>query len=154
MKLFVRFLIIVIFGAGLIWLFLLMTGTPKALSSMEQRVISADSGTFAVVVAKTGEEQEKGLGGIDSIPANFGMLFSFDHNAKWGIWMKDMHFPIDIIWIRGDGTIDTIKENIEPSTYPSVFTPVGYVPYVLELPASSARKYGLSVGEKFSLGQK
>ncbi len=64
-------------------------------------------------VADTAEERRQGLSGKDSLSANSGMLFVFDGKTKNPFWMKDMNFPIDIIWID-EGKIVGIEKNAQP----------------------------------------
>ncbi len=63
--------------------------------------------------AKTEAERNKGLGGRDSIGVNEGMYFIFDTPGLYGFWMKDMRFPIDLVWISG-GKIVGFEENMQP----------------------------------------
>src|SRR4051812_34888171 len=55
---------------------------------------------FNLLVAKSETERQKGLSGRKSLSQNQGMIFIFDHPDKYGFWMKDMLFPIDIIYIN------------------------------------------------------
>ena len=61
-------------------------------------------------------------------------------------WMKNMNFPIDIIWIDENGNIVYRVINADPSSYPKTFTPSASARYVLEIPAYTADDYGFLVG--------
>ena len=102
-------------------------------------------------VAVTGLQQQRGLSGRKNIPANYGMLFVFPKDDLHGIWMKDMLTPIDIIWLSDTGTILSINELVEPSTYPFVFYPNVPARYVLEMRAGQSNARGWKVGTKVSL---
>lgn len=105
-------------------------------------------GTATVVeVARTGEEQQKGLSGRPSLPEGKGMLFIFSHPDRYGFWMPDMHFAIDIIWIGPDWHIVDISPDVIPESYPNVFTPSIPARYVLEVPAGTASRYGWKTGD-------
>lgn len=123
---------------------------PEKLKSFDQGMVKWDSHEVVVAVARTKSEQETGLGEIDFLPESYGMLFVFEKQALWGIWMKDMTIPIDIIWIREDGTVVTVRRNISPDTYPVSFTPTEPALYVLELASGVADKTNLKAGDKVS----
>ena len=73
--------------------------------------------TFVVEVAQTEKERIQGLSGRNEMP-NDGMFFIFDKDGRHGIWMKDMQFPIDILWLGSDFAVVDFKENVLPNTYP------------------------------------
>ena len=100
-----------------------------------------------VDLALTPVEQEQGLSGRQSLAENEGMLFVFDHSSNWGIWMKDMNFPIDVLWISGDLKVSDIVENMLPSSYPYVYTSHIPTQYVLEVPAGTVKRSGIAVGQ-------
>ena len=99
-----------------------------------------------VDIADTLAERTKGLSGRDMLPANAGLLFVFDINDKHAIWMKDMKFPIDIIWIDERFIITDIVENVSPSSFPEIFEPKNSARYVLETNAGFTRKNGINIG--------
>lgn len=96
-------------------------------------------------VANTDALRVKGLSGVDKLKSNEGMLFIFPKEGNYGFWMKDMNFPIDIIWIDRDLKVAGVAKNVLPSTYPQAFYPPTPVPYVLELPAGTFDANGLKV---------
>lgn len=91
--------------------------------------------------------QTRGLGGRKSLPVNEGMLFVFAHPGQQCFWMKDMHFPLDIIWLNGSKQVVFIKSNLSPKTYPETFCPPNSAQYVIELNAGQAQKARLHTGE-------
>lgn len=97
-------------------------------------------------IATTTQKQKEGLSGRHIINNNYGMLFVFPQDGSYGIWMKDMNVPIDIIWLSDNGTIVSIKNAIATSTYPNVFYPPTKVRYVLETRSGFARSRSWSVG--------
>jgi uncharacterized membrane protein (UPF0127 family) len=88
-----------------------------------------------VSVADTSEEQEQGLSGTLFLPPNTGKLFVFNTDDRYGFWMKDMRYPIDIIWIDKDMRIVDITHDIASDSYPKIFYPSVPVRYVLEVNA-------------------
>ncbi len=102
-----------------------------------------------VEVADTQSERVQGLSGHAPLKEGEGMLFVFEEEGNWGIWMKDMQFSLDIIWAASDGTIITIASNVSPDTYPQVFYPAEpRATYVLEVPAGFAGRRGIAEGAK------
>jgi len=92
-------------------------------------------------------EQQKGLSIFDTLPPATGMFFIFDKDDQYGIWMKDMKFAIDIIWIDSEGRIVDIVENATPESYPKIFTSKKPAPYVLEVASGFVRQRGISTGD-------
>lgn len=96
-------------------------------------VITVQGSPVSVMIADTEKERAKGLAGKNALPSRQGMLFIFDKDDRWGIWMKDMRFAIDIIWIDADGNIIDIAQHATPESYPHVFVPEKPARYVLEV---------------------
>jgi uncharacterized membrane protein (UPF0127 family) len=104
-----------------------------------------------VEIADTKESREKGLSGRAKLDSVNGLLFVFDATDYHGIWMKDMRFPIDIIWISEDLTVIAIEEGVSPETYPKTFRPPLPVRYVVETNVHYADTFGIGVGQKVVL---
>lgn len=105
--------------------------------------------SIRVDVAETPAARTQGLSGRTDLKEGEGMLFVFEQEGSWGIWMKDMHFALDIIWAASDGTILTIARNVGPETYPEAFFPIEpRAKYVLEVPAGFAEAKGIAEGAK------
>ncbi len=95
-----------------------------------------------------------GLSGRDSIGSADGMLFVFDEPKLPAFWMKDMRFPLDIIWIAG-GRVSDIDENVTvPSGSASDDELPRYIPdtaidRVLEVEAGFVKKNSIRIGDEF-----
>ncbi len=98
-------------------------------------------------LADTPEEREQGLSGRTSLEPGYGMLFVFEDEDAYGFWMKDMHIPIDILWLSDTGVILGIEHSVSPDTYPAVFYPPQPVMLVLEVAAGTARANGWDTGD-------
>lgn len=108
--------------------------------------------TLAIEVANTKEELEMGLSGRTSIGEKEGMLFIFPKMGQYQFWMKDMLFPLDIVWISDEGRVVSITENALPESYPKkIFKNDAFAKYVLEMKAGTSRKYGLYLGTSVGL---
>lgn len=114
-------------------------------------VISVGGTPVTVFIADTEEERGRGLSGREALPPTQGMLFIFQEDAPYRIWMKDMLFPIDILWIDSGGVIVEIKRDVSPSTYPDTFGPPVPVRYILEVPAGFSEQYNVEIGTKVEL---
>lgn len=103
-------------------------------------------------VADNDQERTLGLSRMRSLPKDQGMLFIFDQPGMYSFWMKDMHFPLDIIWLKKESDqeyrIVSVQENITPDTYPQTFSSQEYVDAVLEINKGSASVYNLVSGKK------
>ena len=107
---------------------------------------------FTVEMARTKEEQARGLMFRTDIPENGGMLFA-PHPPEGGppreanFWMKNTPSPLDIVFIRADGTIARIAENAVPQSETPI--PSGEpVAAVLELRGGRALDLGISEGDR------
>ena len=93
------------------------------LFSNDKTIIQINDISIQVEVSDTQNERTKGLSGKENLGNREGMLFVFDNEDLHGIWMKDMNFPIDILWINEDYEIVDIKENAKPESFPEIFYP-------------------------------
>lgn len=104
--------------------------------------------TLKVDLALTSEAKEKGLSGKEKLKEDESMLFVFNHTGQYSFWMKDMNFPIDIIWIDENFRVVYIKENAQPESYPEAFVSNKGARYVLEVFSSFSEKNNLKEGDK------
>ncbi len=123
------------------------------ISSKEHEVVSATLGDAALnlMISDTEEKRERGLGGRGGISYKQGMIFMFPYPGKHGIWMKDMIFPIDILWFDENMQVIYMEENIEPNTFPQVFNPPTIASYVVEVRAGFIEKYKIKIGSTLVL---
>lgn len=108
---------------------------------------------ISVEVADTPASRELGLSGRKGIDKDNGMLFVFEKSGRLGFWMKDMEFPIDIVWINEDGVVVHAEREVGPDTYfnynpPKTFVNGPEALYVLELASGESEKLGLYLGTK------
>ena len=114
-----------------------------------------------VELAVTEAEQELGLSGRSGLKEDEGMLFIFEQAGAHGFWMKDMNFPIDIIWLnpaRNDFSIADaggenmkvvyIKKDARPESYPEIYSSDKDSKYVLEVASGFSDKNGLKIGDE------
>lgn len=95
------------------------------------------------------KDKEKGLSGSKFLPSNQGVLFVYDTSGNWKIWMKDMNFSIDVIWLDDTARVVGIKEGLSPESYPEIFQIEQNSKYILELNSGAVKKYGIKMGDIF-----
>jgi uncharacterized protein len=111
-----------------------------------------------VDLAITSDQQEKGLSIKNNLSNNEGMLFPFSAPGDYSFWMKDMKFPLDIIWIDSNSKIVHIEKNLQPCVF-ILFCPTYSPPansntkYVLEVNANYTTKNNINVGDKVSFNK-
>lgn len=106
------------------------------------------SKTLQLEVVSTDELRAKGLSGREYLSANQAMWFEFNNSDVHCFWMKDMNFPIDIIWLNDQRKVVQIKENAQPSSYPESFCPNEPSKYVLEVSAGLAKQENIAIGSQ------
>ncbi len=105
---------------------------------------------ISVEVADTVEKRSLGLGKRSGLENGWGMLFVFEKRKQHGFWMKDMEFPLDIIWLDNH-RIAYILRNVQPAksgVIPLVMTPPVAGNFVLEIDAGRADELKLQVGQR------
>ena len=112
------------------------------------KYVNINEAQIRVDLSLTDSEQDRGLGGRNVLKDGEGMLFIFDHEARHAFWMKDMFFPIDIVWMSEDLRIVYIKKDARPESYPESFAPDQSAMYVLEIPAGFSEKNNFKVGDR------
>jgi uncharacterized membrane protein (UPF0127 family) len=102
---------------------------------------------FAVELATNDDERSRGLMFRKELPEGRGMLFDFEHEAPVAFWMHNTYIPLDMIFIRSDGSILRIAENTEPMS-DRLIPSGGAVRAVLEVIGGTARKFGIAPGDR------
>ena len=106
---------------------------------------------FKAFVADSLLKQAIGLMYRKSIGSNEGMLFLFGRPSYYGIWMHNMHFSIDIIWLDEGKRIVDIVENATPCRSIigcKVYKPKKPSAAVLEVASGIVRRLGMKVGDR------
>lgn len=115
-------------------------------------MVQLGSSFFHLWLADDEQQRIQGLSGVTELKENGGLLMDFKDDGKWGIWMKDMPVPLDIIWLDKGGTVVHIEEAVDPSVGTSqVFTPRKLSRYVIEVPAGNVKASGIQVNQAVQL---
>jgi uncharacterized membrane protein (UPF0127 family) len=101
---------------------------------------------FAVEVAETGAERSRGLMCRLGLPPMAGMLFDFGEERAVTMWMKNTLIPLDMLFIRADGTVRHIARNARPYSLTAIPS-TGPVRFVLELARGTATRLGMAPGD-------
>lgn len=144
---------------GILALVFLMYAAPRFLWSRRSAALAPgdvqiSGALFHTEVVSDQESRERGLSGRAGLPENGGMLFLFPEAGSYSFWMKDMRFPIDIVWIAS-GTVVFIAERVPPprtlEESPAVVTPTSAADMVLEVQSGSVHRFGIVVGSSVTI---
>jgi uncharacterized membrane protein (UPF0127 family) len=123
---------------------------PPARGAEQQTLeIASKTGVhvFAVELAVTDEERQKGLMFRRSLPESYGMLFDFKRDQEVQMWMHNTYVSLDMIFIERDGRIRRIAESTETES-DRIIPSGGPVRAVLEVAAGTAKKLGIEPGDR------
>jgi hypothetical protein len=128
---------------------LLVAVGPARTADQHTLEIASKTGVhiFAVEIADTDAQREKGLMFRKNLPDGQGMLFDFKREQDVSFWMQNTYIPLDMIFIRGDGSVLRIVENAEPLST-RIIPSGGPVLAVLEVIGGTARKLGIAAGDR------
>ena len=123
-----------------------------ATESPSGPVVTLGGVPFRVELAITSQQRIQGLSGHPPLAPDEGMLFVFEQAQKPTFWMKEMLFPLDMIWIDAECTVAHITRDA-PSPVPDQslsdlprYGPPVPVLYVLEINAGEAEAAAVTVG--------
>ena len=102
-----------------------------------------------VEIVDRAKTREKGLSGRQNLDQNQGMLFIFQAYSRHVFWMKDMNFPLDMIWLR-DGEVIGFEQNLPPGgPGPKIsYRPSEDINQVLEVPARFVAQNNIKIGDR------
>ena len=123
-------------------------GLPTTQVTVGERAIGVE-------VAATPATRQHGLSDRASLPSDAGMLFDLGQTQVATFWMKDMHFPLDMVWIDENHTVAGVAENVQPQpgaadSQLTLYHSTSPVRYVLELNAGAAARLGFTTGAQVS----
>lgn len=137
----------VLAGFVLLLVTLLLTQVVSAYFSPPKATLHLGDGKFSATIADTEATRIKGLSGTLHLPADHAMVFVFDGDARHGIWMKDMRYAIDIVWLNDAKQVVDFVMHVPADSYPKVFTPKDNARYVVELKSGTVEKKNIRVGQ-------
>lgn len=156
----VVFLLVLAAVAGVAWTFLRDNAdvVSQAVDGEAQPrlpigMLSVNGESFVVELARSEDEQRRGLSFRPPLAPDEGMLFVYDVAQPQRFWMFGMTFPLDIIFIR-DTLVVHVEQNVPPPsgiTPPAVISSPTFADMVLELPAGTAARIGIIAGTDVSV---
>ena len=111
--------------------------------------IQIGSETITAEIADTAFAQKRGLMYRENLEENQGMLFPFEKADYHAIWMKNMQFSLDILWIK-DERVVYLREFVTLDNGEKIYTPPMKVDQVLEIPAGWMEKHNYGLGVEVS----
>lgn len=132
-------------------------GGPAAHTRTPLRLVdaSAPQAALRLAVAADATAREQGLMCVLQLRPQRGMIFVFPGDNDWEFWMKNTLVPLDMVWLRADGTVTTVAADVPASTRSTADAAVarrrGRGTYVVELRAGEAAADGLAVGTRLAL---
>lgn len=130
---------------------LLLVAAALAVADPDARVaIETAAGVaqyFDVEIADSEAERARGLMHRVRLDPRAGMLFDFGREQRVTMWMLDTLIPLDMLFIRGDGTIESIAERTEPRSLARIPSR-GRVRAVLELAGGTAEALDIRPGDR------
>lgn len=115
-----------------------------------KKLVIADQ-IIKIKIADSNEERIKGLSNTEKLDEDSGLWFIFDKEDYYGIWMNDMNYSIDVIWVDKNRRVVHFEQNLSPETYPKVFKPKNKALYILEINAGLIKKSGIKIGDEINI---
>jgi len=134
-------------------LFSVLAYSPAFSAEAEREALAIETAggvrNFMVEIADDDRERALGLMFRRSMPEDEGMLFDFLQEERASFWMRNTYIPLDMLFIKADGTIESIAARTTPLSERSVRSK-GQVRYVLEINGGLSSKLGIEPGDKVS----
>jgi len=124
------------------------------LAQYRNLTVTIDRYNISAFVADTDDKRSKGLSGVENMFENQGMLFIFNYPSKQGFWMKEMMFPLDIIWLDSNNSVIHIEKKLQPCTSVllcTVYSPSRDAKYVLETISGFTDLHSVNEGDKIKI---
>ena len=115
------------------------TAAVQSSPGIEGPVVRVGKAAFPVELALTAEQRSQGLSSRETLPSGTGMLFVYQQERQYRFWMKEMRFPLDMVWVGADCTVvdltlgAPIPEPDQTLEQLPRFSPVRPAQYVLEI---------------------
>jgi len=134
-------------------LFLVSTGSYGNATVTAVDANGTDLATVDVRIADTENKQRVGLSRTESLGPGEGMLFVFAGEDQRTFHMQGMAFPLDMVFVAGNGTVTAIRHAPVPADAAGSGTRYysGYGQYVLEVTRGWANRTGVEVGDRIAI---
>lgn len=135
----------------------LMTNVPmetnQPLEAGSKPMVLIGEASFIVELADTQDKRTQGLSGREYLDQGAGMIFLYEEVGRLAFWMKDMYFPLDMLWIGGDCRVADISAQVQPPEPDQsnrelhLISPNQPALHVLEINGGEAADAGISIGD-------
>ncbi|GGJ03613.1 DUF192 domain-containing protein [Halopseudomonas pertucinogena] len=108
---------------------------------------------FELELVREPEDRRKGLMGREQLAPDTGMLFDFPAGTTPSIWMRNMHIPLDLLFVDGLGTLVDVFTEVPPCTGQpcEIYQASQPLRFVIEVPAGTVQRLGLAPGDRIDL---
>ena len=120
---------------------------PGGVGTYQTARLKLGDKTIYMDIADNPDKMHLGLGGRRSLAADRGMIFIYGDSGQRCFWMKDMEFPIDILWLDAQKKVGHIEKSLDPDTYPQSYCPDVATRYVVELQSGVSQAAGIKSGD-------
>ncbi len=127
-----------------------MTGEPSSETAIASFVTPRGTFSYHLEIADSPPEQQRGLMFRETMAPDFGMIFVFGEDRQRTFWMRNTLIPLDMVFVRADGVVDSVQPMATPRTddpRPSD----GPARYVIELVGGEAARVGIGPGVRVEL---
>ncbi|UJJ33209.1 DUF192 domain-containing protein [Halopseudomonas maritima] len=114
----------------------------------DSRTLILGSEAFELTYVADPDSRRQGLMGVTELPFGSGMLFDFPAGTRPAIWMRNMQISLDLVFVDNRGQIRQVFADVPPcAELPcALYQADAPLRWVIELPAGSVARLGLSVG--------
>lgn len=144
-----KILIVLVSLALLLFIFL---ARPSDFAGYPRKSVSINDNHIQLIVADTETRKAQGLSGSAPLRDSQGMLFTFDKPGKYGFWMKDMKYSLDLIYLKNNSVVEIIYD-ARPDSYPNIFLPSKEFDSVIEVHEGVVKKKGINIGDNLRYNQ-
>ena len=138
-----KIIIILLIIAGLVYF------GPDILEKFREKeqTLTINEVVLKLEIANTRQEKEDGLSDRRDLAEDRAMLFVYNKEGRYGIWMKNMRISIDVIWFDSNLRVVDLVEGLTPETFPDIFAPREPAKYILETNAGFIKDVNIHFGD-------
>lgn len=129
--------------------FAIVIGANHEASSPQRQTMQLGNQKLNLEIANTDAARTQGLSDRPNLAKNSAMLFIFPDASEQCMWMKDMKFSLDMVWMDASKRIVKLAPDVSPDTYPQFFC-ADNTKYVLEMNVGVIKKHTLEVGQNLN----
>lgn len=117
-------------------------------SKIERKTVKVDGNEIKAEVVRDSVAKAKGLSGREKLASDEGMLFIYNRDGDYSIWMKGMEFAIDILWIK-DNQVVHFEKFVAPDGGKKIYRSTVKANRILEVSAGFVENHNIGIGAEF-----